>query len=116
MLLPCPFCGGENLIEPTHSTARAFGFCSVGCLDCGVQGPRGTDESRAIHGWNSLPRVLRWSKEPPKVAGRYWTRFSDKTGKPRFLEIQEYDLKTAQGITEWEWAGPIPEPMEASDA
>lgn len=59
---------------------------------------------------------LYWSKEPPKVAGWYWTRFSDKTGRPRLLEIQEYDLKTAQGITEWEWAGPIPEPQEAADA
>lgn len=70
-----------------------------------------------VCGCETIPHsTLYWSKEPPKVAGWYWARFSDKTGKPRLLEIQEYNIRTAQRITEWEWAGPITEPREATYA
>lgn len=112
-LLPCPACGSENLCircNPIHKNWNAMS--AIACSDCYMQGPPVVEDEAAIKAWNALPRTLSWTQEPPTKPGWYWARFSDKTGKPRLLEIQEYNLKTAQRITEWEWAGPIPQPRE----
>ena len=56
-------CPGED--EITHEIYnQAF------CTSCGVSGPRVfADEISAIAAWNSQPRALTWTTEPPKVAG-----------------------------------------------
>lgn len=66
------------------------------------------NDDAAIRSWNRMPRVLRWTKEPPTKPGWYWVRFDKE--EIRMLEIRRSELKTIQKFTEWEWAGPIPEP------
>ena len=117
-MLPCPACGSENLGNPTQSSAqKELGFFYVWCCDCGTCGPQGDEPEPTIHGWNALPRALRWTKEPPKKPGRYWTR---PIGFPEesklLLEVFDYDLVMPEWNTDCLWAGPIPEPQEAACA
>ena len=70
------------------------------------------------------PRALRWTHEPPKVAGWYWCRLS-RLNMPRCVEVygSEDGLRFGSGDN-WrepsmsvesegfEWAGPIPLPVE----
>lgn len=109
-MLPCPFCGADADYRHVNLHQGGEPLNAVFCLECRMRGPRATDEGRAIHGWNALPRALRWTKEPPTKPGFYWVRFDKE--EVRMLEFRRHELKTIQKITEWEWAGPIPEPKE----
>ena len=40
------------------------------CNGCGVSGPAGDTRKSAIEAHNAMPRALRWTNEPPKVAGK----------------------------------------------
>ena len=66
---------------------------------------------------------LRWQTEPPKVAGWYWIKFNGKTS------VREFDQPVIDQLGEEEtkpeykelatrgnffWAGPIPEPENAT--
>ena len=68
--------------------------------------------------------ALRWTHEPPKVAGWYWCRVS-KLYQPRLVEVYEsedglrfgsgdswQDQSIAVESGDFEWAGPIPAPVE----
>ena len=103
-------------------------------------------EAAAIAAWNSLPRrpdyndvdcagcperrrsALRWTHEPPKVAGWYWCRAST-LNMPRCVEVyggweqlmfgsKRDDFNPQMPVTRegFEWAGPIPEPLEPEDS
>lgn len=67
--LPCPACEDHavqvGVIEDDRNPCVYF---SVMCL-CGVHGPEETTEAKAITAWNSLPRALTWTTEPPRVEG-----------------------------------------------
>ena len=56
--LPCPLCGSK---EPKVN--RGCGV--VTCCEISVED---------VAAWNALPRALRWTHEPPKVAGWYWRK------------------------------------------
>ena len=56
--LPCPLCGSK---EPKVN--RGCGV--VTCCEISVED---------VAAWNKLPRALRWTHEPPKVAGWYWRK------------------------------------------
>ena len=77
--------------------------------------------------WPTSPSLLgvrlRWQTEPPKVAGWYWIKFNGKTS------VREFDQPVIDQLGEEEtkpeykelasrgnffWAGPIPEPEEAT--
>lgn len=103
-LLPCPFCGWHTLNIQASSMFR------VACPYCDMAGPLMSNKEAAIGTWNALPHALRWAKERPTTPGWYWVRFDKE--EVRMLEIRRSWLKTLQKITEWEWAGPIPEPKE----
>lgn len=109
-LLPCPYCGGVDLKDPTDEWLSDADSHWVNCYDCGCCGPSAERSEDANSKWNALPRALRWMKEPPTTPGWYWVRFDKE--EVRMLEIRRSWLKTLQKITEWEWAGPIPEPKE----
>ena len=110
VILPCPACGGNDL--------GCWEF--VVCKDCEMRGPRDVDESAAIAAWNALPRALRWTKETPNVAGKMYLA--------KGLDLIVYVLKTIEvnGVLYaqfpdgkecrmsyfFEWAGPIPAPIE----
>lgn len=111
-MLPCPVCGGTDLKDPTDEWLAEADSHWVTCYDCGCCGPCEESSEIAVYSWNSMPRAhtLCWTKEPPKEPGWYWVRFDGN--EVRMLEIRRDWLKTVQKITEWEWAGPIPEPRE----
>lgn len=61
-LLPCPFCGGEAVLE--HGTEYAPWF-EVDCPNCDAEGPVRPTEAEAIEAWNK--RAERTAK-PKKGA------------------------------------------------
>ena len=71
--------------------------------------------------------MLKWTNEPPTKEGWYWLRELDKTASPKMVLVQQekdglymigpweltrWALKVLEILGEWEWAGPIPEPVE----
>ena len=123
-LKPCPVCGHA----PEHP--RDFFNCDgenvfyVGCdnKDCPADiGIIHEDVEEAAHIWNSLPRPLRWTKEPPTEPGWYWNR-SKKYKTKSVVQVFEqfgklYMFYPGSEVeeelsTDDEWAGPIQEPVE----
>ena len=47
-LLPCPFCGGENIVTTDFGASTWF----VQCDDCGATFPHFDTETEAITAWN----------------------------------------------------------------
>ena len=52
LLLPCPFCGGDAMVE--YDAIAPFEY-SVCCGDCGVQRGLSEDEKVAKREWNTRP-------------------------------------------------------------
>ena len=116
VILPCPACGGDCLIvAKNYPSGKWHTYC-----DCGQIGRLYPTREEAIKAHNALPRALRWTHEPPKVAGKYWWRPSGKkigrirdmfvrNGEVGFLDHNDRFIKdTGDG----EWAGPIPAPID----
>ena len=110
VILPCPFCGNTS----PRTTAKIDGVW------CDKEECPNRQNTYAVDVWNALPRALRWTHEPPKVAGKYWWRPSGKkigrirdmfvrNGEVGFLDHNDRFIKdTGDG----EWAGPIPAPLD----
>lgn len=98
--LPCPVCSGRAWVHYDPTTIRIY------CPCCDILGPKKDTIEEARAAWNSLPRALEWTDEPPKVPGWYWYKNSSYLGIVKFPGL--YDGKR-EG---WQWAGPIPEPKE----
>ena len=64
VILPCPFCGNTS----PRTTAKKDGVW------CDKEECPNRQNTYAIDVWNALPRALRWTHEPPKVAGWYWRK------------------------------------------
>ena len=119
--LPCPYCGTEE-IEVWDGPANF-----MECQYCHMTGPHAPSESSAIGLWNSLPRALTWTTEPPKVAGWYW-RKETAAGRAHVFHFtgnwEDYGehwesdrvcplpLKLNGNL----WAGPIPTPLELEES
>ena len=92
---PCPLCGNHpDMLE------------SGNIICCNII----VDSSDA---WFLLPRALRWTHEPPKVAGWYWMRQQGES----FDLIQHYNQADIDGGFDNErqlkqWAGPIAPPID----
>lgn len=104
-LKACPYCGEEPIVLWTDGNM----VCRVECTWCEVRGPAATVESKAVDGWNALPRALVWSSEPPSEPGFWWWELCGHRGvdliqDPEKRVVRDYRAK---------WAGPIPEPKEA---
>lgn len=118
-LLPCPACGASDVVMRVDT--RAYGFCPA-CGMCGPCAPK-VDAEYAIRQWNSIPRALEWTDEPPKVPGCYLGR---KKGGRISMVIYCFYQKDELGF--WngkkfctfeqdatEYFGPIPEPREPKE-
>lgn len=118
-LLPCPACGASDVVLRVDT--RAYGFCHA-CGMCGPCAPK-VDAEYAIRQWNSIPRALEWTDEPPKVPGCYLGR---KKGGHISMVIYCFYQKDELGF--WngkkfctfeqdatEYFGPIPEPREPKE-
>ena len=55
VLVPCPFCGGEAMVE--YDTIEPFGYV-VFCGDCGVMTTTSEDEQVARLAWNTRAPIL----------------------------------------------------------
>ena len=118
-LLPCPACGASDVVLRVDT--RAYAFCTA-CGMCGSCPPK-VDAEYAIRQWNSIPRALEWTDEPPKVPGCYLGR---KKGGRISMVIYCFYQKDELGF--WngkkfctfeqdatEYFGPIPEPREPKE-
>ena len=105
--LPCPLCGSK---EPKVN--RGCGV--VTCYEISVED---------VAAWNALPRAIRWTHEPPKVAGWYWRKetVADRAHVFHFTgnwedygEHWESDrvCQLPLNLNGNLWAGPIPAPIE----
>ena len=119
VILPCPACGSIDC-ECLFAEDEMY---SVDCVDCSMRGPVERNPDSAIAAWNSLPRALRWTHEPPKVAGWYWRK---ETAKDR-AHVFHFTGNWEDYGEHWEsdrvcqlplnlngnlWAGPIPTPID----
>jgi len=50
-LLPCPFCGGENLSMDEWGETNFYVVCDT----CETTGPEAYEEAKAIEKWNTRP-------------------------------------------------------------
>lgn len=55
VLVPCPFCGGEAMVE--YDTIEPFEY-TVFCGDCGVMPTTSEDEQVARLAWNTRAPIL----------------------------------------------------------
>lgn len=142
--LPCPACGSEHTVVAKNFSPWFTAGSHVLCIDCQMQGPiacsqREEDaitiedlremieptgfESAAIAAWNRLPRALRWTTEPPKVAGWYWYQLEGHVPEPKKIE-SSFDGEEYFGVRDgWyvnritkkphvKYAGPIHAPLD----
>ena len=123
VILPCPACGStdcECLVCTINADENKTIHFHMACNKCFTSGPIADDAESAKKLWDSIPRALRWTHEPPKVAGKYWWRPSGKkigrirdmfvrNGEVGFLDRNDRFIKdTGDG----EWAGPIAPPID----
>lgn len=64
-LKPCPACGGDGVVGRSPDLR----YVKVICKKCGTSTGYFLTPDTAIAAWNSMPSALRWTHEPPKVAG-----------------------------------------------
>ena len=122
-LNPCPICSSLSVgLCPGEDEITHEIYNQAFCTGCGVSGPRVfADEISSIAAWNSMPRALRWTHEPPKVAGWYWFSVCKghavcilvcADGKAKLAKDHFTDAELLGG----EWAGPIPTPLELEES
>ena len=114
--LPCPVCGGRAWANYEPTIIRIY------CPCCDIVGPKKDTIEEARAAWNTLPRSLAWTDEPPKVPGWYWCR--DAEGEIRLRQLENFvggprlfvcgisKHIFPDELTGIQWAGPIPEPRE----
>ncbi|MDY0204809.1 MAG: Lar family restriction alleviation protein [Desulfovibrio desulfuricans] len=141
-LKPCPFCGAQPTLRENIYYGSGEYLASINCpcingdvaesyfLRSGETQKQATNKS--IAAWNTrtepLPRALTWTTEPPKVAGWYWCRPST-LNMPRCVEVygaweqlmfgsKRDDYNPQMPVTRegFEWAGPIPMPLEPEES
>ena len=105
-LLPCPACRASDVVLRVDT--RVYGFWPA-CGMCGPCAPK-VDAEYAIRQWNSIPRALEWTDEPPKVPGWYWWR---NLSKPQVVHSNNFKNRKPHPADEW--AGPILEPREPKE-
>ena len=126
VILPCPACGAVENESDKFGLSYRLGVQIV-CHKCGMYGPVAAEDfNEAVGKWNTLPRALTWTHEPPKVAGWYFQRAmgKEKTQRIAFVSATLSGLHCKCGCSsrplahwvEFEWAGPIPEPLEPEES
>ena len=121
VILPCPTNGCAGIGKIYHSPDQIY--VTMLCVTCGLSTGYVINPEEAIARWNKLPRALRWTHEPPKVAGWYWRKetVADRAHVFHFTgNWEDYG-------EHWEsdrvcqlplilngnlWAGPIPAPID----
>ena len=105
--LPCPNCESESL---QFLTGTALTLRCTTCL-LSLQAPLGYEEY-LVSVWNSMPRNLGLTSNPPTKPGFYFKYYPFNSEKPLIVEyIDQWTINL--GISKKDmifWAGPIKEP------
>ena len=123
VILPCPACGStdcECLVCTINADESQTIHFHMVCNKCFTSGPIADDAESAKKLWDSLPRALRWTYEPPRVAGKYWWRpVGKKIGRIRDMFVRngevgflDHNDRFIKDTGDGEWAGPIAPPIE----
>ena len=117
VILPCPACGStdcECLVCTINADESQTIHFHMACNKCFTSGPIADDAESAKKLWNTLPRALRWTHEPPKVAGWYYQRFwfDDHWGEPDILTINDFSIGKISQSDDKQFAGPIAPPID----
>ncbi|WP_407844469.1 hypothetical protein [Desulfovibrio falkowii] len=117
-LNPCPICSSLSVgLCPGEDEITHEIYNQAFCTSCGVSGPRVfADEISAIAAWNSMPSALRWTHEPPKVAGWYWWRDVSHKGEATIQYMSQSQVERLKTYPGEEWAGPILTPRELEES
>lgn len=109
VILPCPACG-SNDSECIFGEDEMY---SVDCGNCAMRGPAERNPDAAIAAYNTIPRALRWTHEPPKVAGIYLIRSmfdGEQQGSIGVITVKTpFDYDKSHFM---QFAGPIAPPVE----
>ena len=109
-LLPCPMCGDDSVGYYYDEDENERELCSICCRNCQFETKQFRSEKMAEHTWNTMPRNLKWTKEPPTKEGWYWHHVNPSFGTViEFFDPELSDGKFHEGD---DWAGPIPMPVE----
>ena len=123
-LKPCPKCGSTSVKHFVYDDGYG-----VFCRRCQFELYPHKLEKVAAEEWNAMPRPLQWTSEPPTEPGWYWYRLNERDNiSITYVDVygtvityypnlcpdgwSRQNLKNIHG----QWAGPIPEPMEAQEA
>lgn len=120
-LKPCPICSSLSVgLCPGEDEITHEIYNQAFCTSCGVSGPRVfADEISAIAAWNSMPRALTWTTEPPKVAGWYLRRhnIAGRWSEADVMNFTRLSVKNSIIRSAMiQWAGPIPTPLEQEES
>lgn len=110
-LLPCPLCQARAHGEYHNGYLRVICEGESGC-PFRMGGKRFVFPDECYDWWNTLPRALEWTDDPPKVPGWYWHRCEE--GVVTMRRVWKGDIETPSKIPQ-QWAGPIPEPREPKE-
>ena len=118
VILPCPTNGCAGIGKIYHSPDQLY--VTMLCVTCGLSTGYAINPEEAIARWNALPRALRWTYEPPKVAGKYWWRpVGKKIGRIRDMFVRngevgflDHNDRFIKDTGDGEWAGPISPPID----
>lgn len=110
-LKPCPACGSRDV----HLLLGDDEVYSVDCGNCAMRVPAEHFPDFAGAAWNSLPRALTWTTEPPTVVGKFWWRDGRHPHEVGILTVTQTKLegfKHRRPGPHEQFSGPIPEPKE----
>ena len=115
-LKPCPACGSvESIIHMSFIAGKTIWFVECDDDNCAHHGKACFTEAAAIAAWNSPPRALTWTTEPPKVAGWYLRRhnIAGRWSEADVMNFTRLSVKNSIIRSAMiQWAGPIPTPHE----
>ncbi len=68
-LLPCPFCGSDDVIIENHVDDIEMMHPYISCIGCGTYGPQTSkgDENIAIERWNKRDELAQTSQQSYKL-------------------------------------------------
>lgn len=116
-LNPCPACNNvESIIHMSFIAGKTIWFVECDDDNCAHHGKACFTEADAIAAWNSMPRALTWTTEPPKVAGWYWWRDVSHKGEATIQYMSQSQVERLKTYPGEEWAGPIPTPLEPEES
>ena len=112
-LKPCPNpkCMGK---APIIKEGARIDIVCPNCL-LALPAPLGSLEW-LVDQWNALPSALRWTHEPPKVAGWYWWRDVSHKGEATIQYMSQSQVERLKTYPGEEWAGPILTPRELEES